>query len=293
MLMNFKRLSRNTQSVFYRGLRGRLSSPLRQNIPYYLITLSICLFLLCSTLSATAFNAPTYQGYVTDPGRVLSVSQKQSLENLSGVIKRKTGAQVATAIIPKMGENWTIEEYANRLFEAWGIGQKGQDNGILFLVALKEKKLRIEVGYGLEEFIPDGKAGAIRDEFILPYFKEGRFQDGIVSGHFAIASIVAESFNVQLTASDVRPRGPSQGRRAEPVQMTSGQSIIMLLIMGLIILGMIKSPTFRAFMFGMLIASAFSRGGYRRSSMGHFGGGSGFGGFGGGLSGGGGASGGW
>jgi uncharacterized protein len=238
-------------------------------------------------------NTPTtlkQQGYITDYAQVLTIGQKQSLTRISTIIEQKTGAQLATLIIPEMGDNWTIEGYANQIFESWGIGQKGQDNGLLFLIALKEKKLRIEVGYGLEGHLPDGKAGEIRDQFILPHFKEGNIQKGIISGHFALASVIATAFNVQITQADIQP--VSHQKRSQPTQSSPFQNMMLLLIIGLIIIGMIKSPTFRAFMFGMLIASAFSRGGYRRSSMGHFGGG-GFGGFGGGLSGGGGASGGW
>ncbi|NQY74038.1 MAG: TPM domain-containing protein, partial [Candidatus Margulisbacteria bacterium] len=120
-----------------------------------LLTVFIC---VCNSVVALPFDAPKYQGFITDPGHILDLSQKQKLETLSQQIQLKTGAQVATAIVPEMGESWTIDEYANRLFEAWGIGQKGEDNGILFLIAIKEKKMRIEVGYGLEHIIPDGKA---------------------------------------------------------------------------------------------------------------------------------------
>ncbi len=241
-----------------------------------------------------ATNPTTLQqiGYINDYTQTLTAPQQQSLSQLSTVIEQKTGIQLATVIIPELGENWTIEDYTSQLFESWGIGQKKLDNGLLLLVALKEKRLRIEVGYGLEGILPDGKAGAIRDQFILPHFKEGNLQKGLISGHIALANTIASEYNIKITEGDLQPhsrRYPSK----TATQSSPFNDIILLIIIGIIIAGMIKSPTFRAFIMGMLIASMFSRGGYRRSSMGHFGGGGGFGGFGGGLSGGGGASGGW
>jgi len=227
---------------------------------------------------------PQYQGYVTDPGGMLTAAQSQVLSAYSKQLEQKTGAQVATVILPEVGEDWTVDDYANQLFEAWGIGQKGKDNGVLFLVAVKERKMRIEVGYGLEHVIPDGKAGEILDTAVLPHFKSGNMYQGVLAGHLSLVSVVAEAYKIQLeTPVHVR----SSAQKSSPAS-----NFIMLLILGLVIFGMIKSPTFRAFMIGMMVASMFSRGG-RRSGVGHFGGGGGFGGFGGGMSGGGGAGRGW
>jgi uncharacterized protein len=251
--------------------------------------LTVLLF-TCTSLVASPFNAPKYQGYVTDPTKVLSTSQKQTLEALSKKLEARTGAQVATAIIPEMGDSMTIEGFASQLFEKWGIGQKGKDNGVLFLISLKERKMRIEVGYGLEGLITDGKSGAILDEFVVPYFKAGRIQDGIISVHYALASVIADANDVQLIPQQTRQSRAATGHQGQQ-QSSPLQNMMVLIILGLVIFGMIKSPTFRAFMFGMIVASMFSRG--RGSSSGHFGSGGGFGGFGGGMSGGGGASRGW
>ena len=118
--------------------------------------------------------------------------------------------------------------------------------------------LRIEVGYGLEEILPDGKAGAIRDQFILPHFKEGSLQKGLISGHIALANTIASEYNIKITEADLQPhyrRYPSK----TATQSSPFNDIILLIIIGIIIAGMIKSPTFRAFIMGMLIASMFSR----------------------------------
>lgn len=246
--------------------------------------LFLAAFFICNTVCAESFNAPKYQGYVTDLGGVLSVSQKQSLEGYSKQLQIKTGIQVATVIIPELKDKWTVDEYANRLFEAWGVGQKGQDNGVLFVVALKEKKMRIEVGYGVEAVIPDGKAGAIMDTYIVPYFKEGHLQKGIVSGHLSLISVIAEASNVQITSSQ------SRETRVATREFTRGESLLFWLVIMGVVFGMIKSPGLRKFVYYFILMSLL-RGG-RGSGAGHFGG-SGFGGFGGGMSGGGGSSRGW
>jgi uncharacterized protein len=246
------------------------------------------LFLGCFFLSG--FKAPQNQGYVTDPAHVLTAQQKQVLEQVSYELEQKTGVQVATAILPTIGD-YTVEDYANRLFEAWGIGQKDKDNGLLFLIALKERKLRIEVGYGLEGILPDGKAGAIRDTVILPYFKVGDNAAGILAGHYALAATIAEALKVQLTPIEQQAVATqSSSTQGAPSQ---GSQAFVLLILAAIVVAMVVSPTFRGFMLGFVLASLLQGGSGRSSHSGHFGGGGGFGGFGGGGSGGGGASGGW
>ncbi|MGB9833330.1 MAG: TPM domain-containing protein, partial [Caldisericum exile] len=93
----------------------------------------------------------------------------------------------------------TVEEYAVQLFRKWGIGQKDKDNGVLLLVAIKDRVMRIEVGYGLEGAIPDGKAGRIRDEYIIPYFKQEDYSKGIYYGYLALAREIAKEYNAELT----------------------------------------------------------------------------------------------
>ncbi|MEO0196311.1 MAG: TPM domain-containing protein [candidate division WOR-3 bacterium] len=97
------------------------------------------------------FPEPT--GFLNDYAHILNQRQKEDLENHLREIENKTSVEIAIAIFDSIG--YPIEEYANLLFEKWGIGKKGKDNGILILVSIKERLIRIEVGYGLEEVITD------------------------------------------------------------------------------------------------------------------------------------------
>ncbi len=217
------------------------------------------------------------QGYVTDPSHVLSDENRAQLEAISQKIEAQSGIQIATVIVPTIGDE-SIDDYANKLFEKLGVGQKGKDNGVLFVVALKEKKMRIEVGYGLEGVLPDGKAGEIRDG-ITPYFKQGDIAQGIMAGHVAIARTVMNEEGAP----------PPRQKRA-----SSFSALFVLLALFLIFAAIFRkgggggASGFWGFLLGMLVSNALRP----HDRFGGFGG-SGFGGFGGGSSGGGGASGGW
>jgi len=122
---------------------------------------------------------PKPYGFVNDYAKILNSNQINDLENYLRNMEEKTSVEIAIAIFDSIG--YPIEEYANLLFEKWGIGKKGKDNGILVLVSIKEKLIRIEVGYGLEEIITDGIAGEIIRNDIVPYFKEGNYYLGLKS----------------------------------------------------------------------------------------------------------------
>ena len=216
-------------------------------------------------------------GYVSDYARILSPAQNNLLTNLIGELERKTSAEVAVVTIDTLA-GISIEEYAVNLFEQWGIGKKGEDNGILLLVAMKERKVRIEVGYGLEGTITDGTAGKIIHEKIVPSFKNGDYEEGLFNATITIANLIAKSYGVELSfLQDVSSRDYeiSTSSRASRI---IGNLLFILFI--LIFVG------FRWFFFPLFLGR-----GYWYSGRGGFGGG--FGGFGGGSSGGGGASGSW
>lgn len=228
------------------------------------------LFIIINSCYAQEVEYPNPIGYVNDFANVLPDNDEASISQLIQKLKQETGAEVAVVTIQSIAP-LEIEEYAVRLFEKWGIGKKGTDNGVLIIIAVNERKMRIEVGYGLEGALPDGKCGEIRDKFMIPYFKQGDLGKGIVSGTVAIIQIVANEYGVQLKGSYSRQKRDT----AAPLQI-----LLFLLLLPFIIIGRLFSP------FSLLF------GGYGGSSgMGGFGGG--FGGFGGGLSGGGGASGSW
>jgi uncharacterized protein len=226
-------------------------------------------------------------GYVNDSARLLSSTAKQQLETFLTNVEKRSSAEIAVVTVKSLN-GVSIEEYAVTLFEKWGIGKKGKDNGVLFLVATDERKMRIEVGYGLEGALPDGLAGEIRDTYILPYFKNGNFVQGIFEGTYAIAAVIGKEYNVDLLSfigKDANRYTENLARKNSPAREVL--NVLFFLLFIFIMRGRFFLP--------FLLGSSLGGRGYwsSRSSFGGGGFGSGFGGFGGGSSGGGGASGGW
>ena len=129
------------------------------------------------------------QGWVSDFAGILSGEAKSKLTALIEETEKATGAEIAVVTITSL-EGISVEEYAVKLFKAWGIGKKGKDNGVLLLVAPNERKVKIEIGYGLEPIITDGRAGEIIRETILPFFKAGDYDQGILQGSTQIAALI-------------------------------------------------------------------------------------------------------
>lgn len=232
---------------------------------------------------------PEYTGYVNDFAGVLSYENKHALMAMAGDLERRTTAQMAIVIV-NTTQPLDIESYAVGLFEKWGIGAKGKDNGVLLLVALRDRAMRIEVGYGLEGAIPDALAKIIITKYITPSFKAGDFNAGIATGAVGIAKLVAKEYNVELSEFGALPSGIPLPQ--EPTPLESAMQLIFSIVMIVVFL------SFRMGFFWILLMPGSHRrrggywhgGGYGGNSGGFSGG---FGGFGGGLSGGGGASGGW
>lgn len=256
------------------------------------IALATVLFLtLACPVANHAIDAlPKSQGLVNDFANVISPQDEQKLTQVTGELLKKTGVPVVVVTMPDIGGE-DYNEYANRLYAAWGIGKKGEDRGVLIFVTLKERKMRIETGYGIEGLIPDGLAGEIRDQYIIPYLKQNQFGEGLLNGTLAIASIIAKDARVTLTG---------QGPIKRPVKRRSGLSSLVFFFLFLLVLFSIGRR--RGGLWPLLLLLLMGRGGgfgggYGRGgggfggSFGSFGGG--FGGFGGGLSGGGGAGGGF
>ncbi len=134
---------------------------------------------------------PALSSRVTDAAGILGVSAKQELETRLAAFEQATGGQLAVLIV-KTAEPETIEQYGIRVGDAWKIGKKGKDNGAILLIAMQEKKLRIEVGYGWEGALPDVEAKRIVREVITPYFKKAQFAQGIDAGIDKIQLAVAK-----------------------------------------------------------------------------------------------------
>lgn len=236
---------------------------------------------------AETFPKPT--GAVNDYANVIPAEQKAKMENLSREVLQKTGTAIVVAVIPTFGDD-EVNDYVNRLYSAWGIGKKGQDKGVLLFVAVKERKMRIETGYGLEGILPDGLVGEIRDKYMIPYFRTGDFGLGLMNGMTAIASIVAKDAGVTLTGAPAleRPKASKQRSRGG----ISPWTIAIVVIVLVLVLGTRQGRNdILPFLLGFILGGG-GRGGSGGSDGGFGGfGGGGFGGFGGGSSGGGGAGG--
>ncbi len=242
----------------------------------------ILLFFLNSSLIAITFPQPTSLKYVNDYVGIISEDYVKNIVSIGKELEEKTGAQLTAVIVDTIGDT-TIEEYAVELFRKWGIGQKGKDNGALLLVAIKDRVMRIEVGYGLEGAIPDGKAGRIRDEYVIPYFKQEDYSKGVYYGYLALAKEVAKEYNVELTM-DIDSELP---RPNETETIRKYLPIIVFVIIVILITLSKRTRISGMGPRGPLGPGGFGDHGGRKSS------GGGFGSFGGGQSGGGGASGKW
>lgn len=238
----------------------------------------IFIVLITSTVSAQSVKFPSYRGWVNDFARVISPYYEEKISLLAGEVKRKTGAEIAIVTVNNLS-GLSVEEYAYRLLEEWGIGTAKDNNGLLLLVAVEERRFRIEVGYGLEGILPDGLAGQIRDDFVLPDLREGDYGRGLYRGMIGVSQVIAKDAGVQVSERQ-RPVRRSRSRQR---RSGGGFFFIIMIILMIVTKGRIIPWLFLGMMMG---------GGGGRS--GGFGGGSfggGFGGFGGGMSGGGGASG--
>ncbi len=218
---------------------------------------------------------PVPQGYVTDLAHVIGPDVRARIERLSQELRDKTGAEIAVVTVETTAplDDFT---YAMRIADAWKPGRKGEDTGVVFLVATRDRKLRVLVGYGLEGILPDGLVGEIEDREVVPAFRAGRVDDGVWQGVAALASRIAEARGVVLTGT---PR-----RTPAPVPLPGW--LVLLVILAFVALFLYQASTGPA---------RFRRGGfYPAGPFGGFGGGfggggGGFGGFGGGSFGGGGA----
>jgi len=166
------------------------------------------------------------QGWVSDFAGILSDTTKSQIDALCAEVKKSTGAEIAVVTVPSL-DDMSVEEYAVSLFKKWGIGEKDKDNGVLFLIAPNERKTRIEVGYGLEPVITDGRAGEILRETVIPFFKAGDYNQGILQGSMQIAALI--------TGKGFAPSVPppsSESRSDEPPWPIK---VVMILFFGLFI----------------------------------------------------------
>jgi uncharacterized protein len=233
------------------------------------------------TFAALTF--PSLTGRVVDDAHVLSPQTQAGLTAKLAALEQKNGDQLVVVTLPSL-QGDAIEDYGYQLGRAWGIGEKGKNTGALFIVAPSEHKVRIEVGYGLEPVLTDALSSVILQTAVLPKFRSGDVEGGVVAGTDAIVQ--------QLGLDPQTAMANAQAAASQPVQ--SSQSFPAILI--ILIVFFVISAVFRRGGSGGLWALPFlfmGGGGLRGGGDGDFGGGGGGFSGGGGSFGGGGSSGSW
>ncbi len=252
--------------------------------------------LLCLLAALAAggadFGALKPQGYVSDFAGVLTRDAAAELNDYCARVERATGAQMALVVLPSL-EGEPVEDVANLLFRKWGVGQKQKNNGLLLLISVRDRRTRLEVGYGLEEAIPDGYAGWVLRE-MRPHLRAGDYRGALLAAAETLAARIAE-------AKGLKQNEPAQ-RRAPATEEEAPWWLLAAAVVagGLTLAGMSKARrAARRRMYdgdapAAWILPIFQEDpGFPTRSSGGFGGfdsSDSFGGFGGGDSGGGGAS---
>lgn len=246
----------------------------------YFILLLQCFFAACATAAPQIPPKPTAAAgiYVQDYAQVLSAEDKRRLLSIGQELDDKTTAQLAVVTVKTL-DGQPIEDYALSILREWGIGSNEKNNGALIVVAVQDRRSRIEVGYGLEGLLTDGLTGRIQDQTMIPYFRKGNYAAGIVNGYAVTASLIAKDAGVQLASINseqiaVSAKTTNNTDQEYPfwLKLLIGAGIVLLLIIDNLFLGGVLTQ---------MLFFMFLRG---------RGGGGGRGGFGGGSGGGGGSS---
>jgi uncharacterized protein len=191
---------------------------------------------------------PALSARVTDVTNTLSEDDKREIDSRLSAFEQKTGGQFVVLMVPSTAPE-PIESYSIRVAEAWKIGRKGQDNGIVFLVAKNDRKMRLEVGYGYEGVLPDATARGVIGDTVAPLFAKGQFAAGIEAGIDRITSIIAGSG--EATPQPPLARGDAKFKRSH---FDPGTFFILLFVVVPIVGGILKS------IFGKLLGSTIGGG---------------------------------
>ncbi len=243
--------------------------------------LTALLLLLPAVLAAVQL--PSVQGHVNDFADVITAADERDITRTAEALASSGKVELAVVTVTSL-EGLSIEEYGIELAEAWGIGTKEEDLGILLLLAPNERMVRIEVGYGLEGDMPDGYVGEILDTHILPYLKKNDFSSGMAEGSRAIAATLAQKRDFELSEVDTERYSAVNESSDNPF----GGIIITLFVLFFILGG--RRRILPLLLMSHMVGRSSRGGGFGVNTRGGGFGSSGFGGFSGGSFGGGGAS---
>jgi uncharacterized protein len=236
--------------------------------------------LLYTALAVFAVNFPALTGRIVDQANIIPADTRSAIEPKLADLEAKSGIQLVVATVTSL-EGQEVEPYANELFRSWKLGEKAKNNGVLLLVAPNERRVRIEVGYGLEGTLTDALSKVIITNAITPRFKFGDFSGGISRG-------IDDIITVLTTDASEWQKRPSL--RLDNQQTTDPATWLLIAALIALVTLLIVSPGFRWLFLNLVLNILVSSGGSR--SGGGYSSGGGFSG-GGGSSGGGGASGSW
>jgi uncharacterized protein len=245
---------------------------MRTPIRFVPLGIWIIVLLLASTAGAAEPKFPALSGRVVDDANILSTAAEQRLTGMLAAHEQATGEQVVIVTLPSL-QGFPIEDFGYRLGRAWGIGEKGKNTGALLIIAPKERQVRVEVGYGLEGRLTDAISRAIIERDLLPAFRQGDFDRGVVAGTAAL-----------LGALGGDPKNAIPVTKSEPSEDPLS-AIVLLVLIFFVVFGLFGRRG--GMWIGPMVGGIWSAGGSSRNDS--------FGGFsgGGGSFGGGGASGRW
>lgn len=184
--------------------------------------LAVLLVLVGASAALAQQSLPQPVGYVNDFAQVIPDETEAGLEETLRRFEEETKVELAVVTVPDLG-GASIEDYAVRLFSQWGIGKQGQDNGVLMVVAVADRDVRIEVGYGMEPYLTDGQAGRILDTEVLPALRQNNYAEGISKGTQAIAEAIK--------SSDYQP-GAVRARPTAQVSPSPGEGLVTSFAVG-------------------------------------------------------------
>ena len=159
---------------------------------------------------AAEVTPPRPARYFNDYANKISPATASQLNSLLEDFERQTSSQIVVAVFPKMQSDSSLEDYAQRIYQAWGIGQKKGNNGALLLVFIADRKMRVQTGYGLEGALPDATGKQIIEDVIKPYFQKGDFDGGLVAGVNAILAATKGEYKGTGRTVNQQGRRPKQ-----------------------------------------------------------------------------------
>jgi uncharacterized membrane protein YgcG len=214
--------------------------------------LSVCFF--CLSLAAfAAQEIPQPSGWVNDFAGVLSQADKEEITSRIETLEAKTSAEVFVVTVQSIVP-YDEKEFARLVFDKWKPGKKGKDNGVLILLAIKERRWRIETGYGIEGVLPDGLCGQIGRTYMVPYFKSGDYSAGLREGVKELANIILNP----EAKNDTRIRSGHISSSQSSTNLSGGWPFAVF-ILGFFLVWNIPWPIFIGLPFTLIFASALSQ----------------------------------